>query len=126
MLKIRSRHPLAYRMLFYILICSSTFALIATGLQVYIEYRQDVSLIDNRIVQIQDTFLESLASSLWRLNQEQLDLQMQGLLKIPDIESLEIVTEDGTRFVAGVKCDERNHILHTFPLYYNARIYYCL
>lgn len=120
-----SRRPLACRLLFYIMICSSTFALIATALQVYIEYRQDVSLIYSRILQIQDTYLESLASSLWRLNQEQLDLQMQGILKIPDTEYLEIVTEDGTRFSAGEECSrESDHIIHTFPLYYNARIYY--
>jgi len=124
MRKIHSRHPLAYRLLFYILICSSTFALLATALQVYIEYRQDVSLIDTRIFQIQDTYLETLASSLWGLNQEQLNLQMQGILRLPDIEYLEIVTEDGTRFSAGTDTGKGNSITRSFPLYYNALIYY--
>ncbi len=115
---------MAYRLLFYILICSSTFALLATALQVYIEYRQDVSLIDTRILQIQDTYIESMASSLWGLNQEQLNIQMQGILKLPDIEYLEIVTEDGTRFSSGEDSGQRKRITRSFPLYYNARIYY--
>ncbi|OZG73834.1 diguanylate cyclase [Hahella sp. CCB-MM4] len=87
---LRETSPLSFRMLGYILVCSSLFTLFATGFQVYIDYRKDVSLVDQRMKLIETSYQSSLARSLWSLDQKLLKVQMQGILNLPDIVHLHL------------------------------------
>ncbi|WLQ17282.1 EAL domain-containing protein [Hahella aquimaris] len=86
----RETSPLSFRMLGYILVCSSLFTLFATGIQVYADYRKDVSLVDQRMNLIETSYQSSLARSLWSLDQKLLRVQMQGILNLPDIVHLHL------------------------------------
>lgn len=86
----RESSPLSFRMLGYILMCSSIFTLFATGIQVYSDYRKDVSLVTQRMELIRTSYQSSLARSLWSLDQKLLKVQMQGILNLPDIVHLRL------------------------------------
>ncbi len=87
---LRETSPLSFRMLGYILVCSSLFTLFATGFQVYIDYSKDVSLVDQRMKLIETSYQSPLARSLWSLDQKLLKVQMQGILNLPDIVHLHL------------------------------------
>lgn len=87
-------HPLAYRLLFYILLCSSIFTVLTTALQLFFDYKRDVSFIEERMVQIETSYLESLTNSVWMIDPKAVDLQLEGILSLPDIEYLEIKSSD--------------------------------
>ena len=86
----RQEHPLAHRLTIYVLACSLGFALLSTALQLGIEYRSEMRLIDQRFELIRSGYVASLARSLWDVDDEQLRLQMQGILYFPDVSAVRL------------------------------------
>ena len=90
----RQEHPLAHRLTIYVLACSLGFALLSTALQLGIEYRSEMRLIDQRFELIRSGYVASLARSLWDVDDEQLRLQMQGILYFPDVSAVRLEGTD--------------------------------
>ena len=86
----RQEHPLAHRLTIFVLVCSLGFALLSTALQLGIEYRREMHLIEQRFELIRSGYLASLARSLWDVDDEQLRLQMQGILYFPDVSAVQL------------------------------------
>ncbi|MGF1758558.1 response regulator [Photobacterium sagamiensis] len=86
---------LAKQLLFTILFISSVFTLTITGLNVYLDYKEDLASIDDRLMLIEKSSLSSLTSSLWVEDREQLLIQAEGIMRLPDIHFLSITDDDG-------------------------------
>lgn len=112
----KKTNVLAMRLLFYILLCSSLFTLLVTSVQLYLDYRRDVNLIDERFYRIKKTYLQTISTSLWHVDEEQLKIQMRGILQFPDIIYVEVFTDEGQRFSAGNHGQSPNTIFHEFPI----------
>ncbi|WP_320170728.1 ATP-binding protein [Maridesulfovibrio sp.] len=89
--RIRKGQVLPYRLLVYILICSSFFTIIGTSVQLYMEYRSDVSEIRKGMGQIEQSYLNTIAASLWDINIDHVKIQLEGALKLPGMRYLEVV-----------------------------------
>jgi len=74
------------RLLFFIILGSSLVTLAATGFQLYTDYQRDVSNIRTRLHDIEGSYLGSINASLWNLDVQQLNLQLEGIHQLPDIE----------------------------------------
>ena len=122
----KSSSPLSYRMLTYILICSSLFTLITAGIQVYSDYRQDVSIVDERMSVIETSYMSSLSRSLWSLDQKLLNVQMQGILNLPDIVHLKLRIFPDSDIEVGDISDDISTLSHTFPLIHESEEVYTL
>lgn len=96
-------NPLGLRLLAAILICSSAITLIATATQLWIDYRYEVSAIDERIQQIETSSLRSLSNSLWEISPAQVQVQLDGLIQLPDVHYLAITSQYGDAYSAGQK-----------------------
>lgn len=83
-------HPLSYRMIVYITLCSFIFILLSTALQITLDYRREMRNIDQKIQLIHSSYIASLARSMWDFDQAQLELQLKGIKALPDIASLEL------------------------------------
>ena len=94
LLAYRQEHPLGYRMMAYVLVCSLVFVVLSTSIQAAIEYRREMRVIEQRIELIRNVYLASLAKSIWDVDREQLRLQMRGILDFPDISSLTLEDAD--------------------------------
>ena len=81
----RKQNILSYRLLVYILMCSTLLAVLSTAVQLFWDYRNDISNIEKGINSIEAGYLDSLASSLWKLDQDQIGIQLDGIMKLPDI-----------------------------------------
>ncbi|WP_207063662.1 ATP-binding protein [Motiliproteus sp. SC1-56] len=90
------QNRLSYRLLLYIVLCSTLLAVVSTGAQLFWDYRKDVRSIEKGIDSIEAGYLDSLASSLWKLDKDQITIQLDGIVKLPDIEYASI-----TEIVAG-------------------------
>ncbi len=122
MLKIliyREEHPLAYRLLLYIVLCSTFFAVLVTFVQLYIDYQKDVSLISNRLQQIERTYLQGLASSVWYFDNELMEKQLNGILQLQDIRYLEIRGRDGSLLMAAGQKSSGETITRQFDLHFD-------
>lgn len=115
-----ARHRLAPRLLFYILLFSSFVTLVATGLQLYLEYSRDVREIDVRLTQIERSYLNSIALSLWIMDYEQLRIQLEGIQALPDMQYLEVQSDGKTLITVGQKPSSK--LLHrSYTLTYRYR-----
>lgn len=93
--------PLSFRLLAWILLFSSAFTLIASAIQIYSDYRKELSQIDSRMQQVESAYASSLARSLWALDQKLLQTQMEGILSLPDIVHLRLGIEPDSELVMG-------------------------
>ncbi|GGK62901.1 sensor histidine kinase [Amphritea balenae] len=101
--QLRYQKPLGIRLLAAILLCSSAITLIATGTQLWLDYRYELSAIDERLLQIEASSLNSLSTSLWEISPAQIQVQLNGLHQLPDVRFLEITSQYGDYYVAGNK-----------------------
>ncbi|MEJ2766417.1 response regulator [Photobacterium sp. MCCC 1A19761] len=83
------------QLLISVLLISTLFTLLSTFLNLYLDYKQELARIDERFVQIEESYLSSLVSSLWVEDREQLTTQAEGIMHLPGIHYLEIKDSDG-------------------------------
>jgi len=88
------KSPIAKKMLFIILISSTIITFFIISIQLFFEYKTDVGLIENRIEQIEKSYTNSLALSVWNFNKNQYNIQLDGILNLEDIVYVEILTPE--------------------------------
>jgi len=86
----RLRSGIGFRLLAAVLLFSSLVTLTLTALQLYLDYDHEVGVIETRLDEIGRSYLASLGESLWALDQNQLQLQLSGILRLPGIRAVEI------------------------------------
>jgi PAS domain S-box-containing protein len=84
------RSGIGPRLLAAVLLFSSIVTLTLTALQLYLDYDREVGLIETRLEEIGRSTTASLGESLWNLDQNQLELQLDGILRLPDIRAAEV------------------------------------
>ncbi|MBR0823187.1 ATP-binding protein [Bradyrhizobium liaoningense] len=85
-----SRSGVGPRLLAAVLLFSSIVTLTLTALQLYLDYDREVGIIKTRLDEIGRSYTDSLGESLWNLDQNQLRLQLDGILRLPDIRAVEV------------------------------------
>jgi PAS domain S-box-containing protein len=114
-------NSMARRFAVLILLFSSVVTLVATISQLALEYRRDVDDIRSQLGQIRASYSESLASSLWIASIKDIDLQLQGILRLPDLKYVEVLNEQGQVVAKGGNPDLADVVRHEFPLTYTHR-----
>ncbi|WP_241264486.1 EAL domain-containing protein [Marinobacter daepoensis] len=117
--RFRAASPLSFRLVAWILLFSSAFTLLASGIQIYSDYREDLSKIEQRMQVIESGYRSSLAQSLWALDQKHLQTQMEGMLSLPDIEHLRLRIEPDSELVMGELPRDTDTLTHSFDLVYH-------
>lgn len=111
---------IAKRLIVYVVLFSSAITLIITALQLYADYSNDVDLIQGNLTQIEHTHVETLASSLWTADRESMQTQLDGILRLPDMEFLEIREGDKIWATAGSQ-KSKSIINKTYPLIFTSK-----
>ena len=111
---------LAYRLGLGIIVFSSLLALISTTIQLFFEYRRDLSAIDATLTQIPGSHLAAIVSSLWVYDLELLDTQLRGIANLPDIGYVGIRKGDGQVIDLGGR-RVKDGLVREFPLAYRHR-----
>lgn len=78
------------RLLLGVLLFSSIVTLVLTSIQLYFDYQRGVGVIERRLDEIQRSYLDSMGDSLWHLDRTQLQLEIDGILRLPDMRSVEV------------------------------------
>lgn len=112
------------RLLIRVVLFSSAVTLILTCLQLYLDYSRDVSIIKTRLDEIGHSSLASISQALWSLNASQLELQLQGILRLPHIRAAEVheasFAQNPLILTAGERGDTAV-IRRDFPILYQVR-----
>ncbi|MFK7824574.1 MAG: Hpt domain-containing protein [Oligoflexales bacterium] len=90
-----------------VIIISSCLTLLTTSIQVYSEYQADLSELDRRMNQIKYTYLEPIAYSLWSYTEDLIEVNLKGLIELPDIKYVRIIEDDDeVNYELGKKPDD--------------------
>lgn len=118
----KTKNIVAYRLLLYILVFSSTITLLTISLQLYVDYKNDLVFIDEQMEQIHDSRLESISLSIWEIHYELLESQLHGILSIRDIEyvQLDMLLDEAGVITKGRKPSVKYSITRQFPLTFKA------
>ena len=120
----RFHSRLGLRLLARVFLFSSAITLLLTSLQLYLEYRRDVGTIDRRISEIENSYRRSLGEGLWNLDSRQLELQVDGILHMPDILFVEVreATDRADAVVVTAGSHQANaDVRREFPIFHTFR-----
>jgi PAS domain S-box-containing protein len=120
----RLRRGIGPRLLVRVVLFSIASTLILTLSQLYLDYRRETRAIDGRMSEIAESYRHSLGEGLWNLDRRQLQLQIDGILRLPAVRFVEVreTTDRGDPMVVsgGVQGD-RPAVTQHFPLFRPAR-----
>ncbi len=90
----RKDHPLAYRVLTLFLFFSVVLVILTTAVRVTTDYKTEQNNIQNRLNLIASSQIDGITKSLWNLDQEQISLQLKGIMNFPDILAVTLDAPD--------------------------------
>jgi diguanylate cyclase (GGDEF)-like protein/PAS domain S-box-containing protein len=107
---------LSRKILFYILLCSSTITLLLTLLEVFFEYKTEINGIDRQFKTIEVSYLPSLSENIWLYNMDGIHSQIKGIYSLSDIVYVSIRDELGTEVYFSDRQESKNSVVRTFEL----------
>ncbi len=102
------KSKLARRTVVYVLLFSSVITLFFTSLQLYRDYQDGLTRIEQEMDEIASTSLKALEENLWMLNLSSIELMLEGILQNKDIVYLEILDEKGRPLIRQGKKPKKN------------------
>lgn len=84
------KNSLSIRLISYVFVCSTALVIIITLLQLLFDYQQDTSKIKATINQVESSFLQPLAVSMWSLDKEQVEVQTKSIMNLPYIQYVKV------------------------------------
>ncbi len=106
---------MARRLLVAVIAFSSLVTAILTAAELYGDYRRDLRDIDAAFRFIESSHARSLAHGLWQFDGEAVQTQLEGLLRLPDIEFASVEVDGQTRWSAGAAAS-RHRLEVALPL----------
>jgi PAS domain S-box-containing protein len=91
----QGKKKLAYRLITFITLFGLLVTLVSTAIQVKLEYDREILEIKKRFVQVQETYLQSIAENLWLLDTKRLQTILGGISRLPDFQFAEVVSDTG-------------------------------
>jgi PAS domain S-box-containing protein len=108
---------LSYRLLGIIALASAMLALLASAVQLYVDYRRERDAIDVLLDRLEQSTVHSLANSVWSFNETQIRLQLAGLLRTRDVQYVQVQPVGGQPIEAG-----RRSAAHSIERHYALRL----
>ena len=106
---------IARRFVLYTVLCSTTLALLITAIQLYNDYRTDLSTLDEYLQSIEASRVPSLVESMWNIDERLIETQLQGILQLEGVEYVAAINQD-TTIAFGNSQNFRTKVHYTYPL----------
>jgi hypothetical protein len=98
--------PLSKRLLAAILLVSSLTTAIFTALSFYLDYKDEISALNKAVEQIKARSVNSPTSSLYIFDTNQMQIQPEGIVSIPEISNVKI-TDHNKNIIASAGGSEQ-------------------
>lgn len=116
----KTNRSIARKLILYVILFSSLITLLITAAQLYYDYSKELDSIHNSLDQIEKVHLKTLSGDVWAVDRQSAKIQLDGILKVPDLEYIEIRENDELWLNTGIQ-RSRNVIEKTFPIKYFTR-----
>ena len=106
---------LSRRVFIYIFLCSAFLSVCSTAIQLYVDFKDGVSALDEHFNNIELSFNQSISTSLWDFNEPLVEQQIGGIQRLPDIRHVKITTSFGKVYQVGDVIDNAKKI-ENYPI----------
>lgn len=125
-MKLFQKNVIALKLIACIFLFSFSVTLILSTVELSFDYRRSIESLRNRVAQIRDSHISTLAERLWNFDEEGLATQLSGIIQQPDIEYVGVVetsrneSNDSNKreIIFTGKVVSKNHLRDEFPLVY--------
>ncbi len=111
------QNSIAKQLLIWIMLSSSLLTLIITSIHLFVDYNNDMSALDERLIQIETSYLPAIANALWVEDDEQINVQIKGIKNLPDIALVKLI-RDGETVIEKGQDDTEYSRLGQWPISY--------
>lgn len=118
--RLEIRSGVARKLIIYVVLFSSCITLLTTTIQLYRDYNNDISLIEQQLQEIETVHLKSLTATLWVSDAKELKTHLDGILQRRDMQFLEIRDQDKVWVSVGDRQVD-NAISRKYPMVYTHR-----
>ncbi|WP_448566815.1 ATP-binding protein [Thalassotalea ganghwensis] len=94
-------NKLSRRVLIYILLCSSILSIASTAIQLWVNYQDNITSLNQQFDNIESSYIQSISTSLWDFNEPLVQQQIQGIVKLPHVRYVKITTGFGKVYQFG-------------------------
>ncbi len=94
-------NSLSYKILFFILLFSSFVTLFVTVVQLYYYYQEQADIVEKRMIQIEQSYSNSLAKAMWDFDMSQIETILTGIMKFEDVHYTGIQILNGETYHQG-------------------------
>ncbi|MDP2267280.1 MAG: hypothetical protein Q8J70_12065, partial [Thiobacillus sp.] len=101
------KSPLARRLIIAMMLFSAAVTLVTTGYQLYREYQRNMAGIETQFRQIDGVHLPSLTQSVWAANSKEIKLQLEGILRVPNVVYASVDDNVAYLLAVGQRDDKR-------------------
>lgn len=107
---------LGRKLLLAILLCSSLVTLLMTGFILWRDYEREISNSLQAVEHIRLTYLESVAISLWNMDETQLEAQVDGMVNLPYVVQAQVIDNFGAVISGGQRQSSQSLDSYEFEL----------
>lgn len=73
-------------------------AVMVTGWQIYLTYKSEMTALRDRFDQIEKSYIPSLKEAMWAVDEQRINVLLDGLAALPGIGSIILLDDIGTRW----------------------------
>ena len=110
-----SGNGIARRLAIAVILFSSAITFVFTSVQLYLEYSEDLEIIEDNFYIVQSSQLPSITNSVWSGNVRQIRIQLSGLMQFPDVEYAAIRVDGEINWASGRQVAKRS-LVRNFAL----------
>ncbi|MCW8914964.1 MAG: PAS domain S-box protein [Magnetovibrio sp.] len=116
-------HPnrIAWKLIKLMIVFSSLITLVTTAVQLWSEYGRDTGAIQSRFVQVERSYIDSIAENVWESDTGRLDLLVSGIIEFPDFRYAMVRDDNGGVLAEAGAPVDKNKIRKVYPLHYTFR-----
>jgi PAS domain-containing protein len=119
--KSNMKNSIAKSFVFYILIFSSFVALISTSIQLFYEYKRDITAIEKTAAQIEKSHKSTISQALWAYDTLILESQLKGINSLPGVLYACINKENQILREIGIRSLNQKVMSYTYTLVHRAK-----
>ncbi|HEX8989174.1 MAG TPA: ATP-binding protein [Rhodocyclaceae bacterium] len=94
-------HALARRLIVWTVVFSGALALVITVVQLLLEYRRDVGIVEQRFALVEQGYLSSITDTVWVADRDHLATLLDGIVHLPDFAYAEVKADGKPLVVRG-------------------------
>ncbi len=113
------QNRLGRKLLWGVLLISGVMACTISAIQLYFEYKRDLDGIQSRLNEIGESYSDSLGAAAWHYDRPFIQLQLEGLIKLPDISHATLVLNGTENISQGIEPPSDARITKKYALRYH-------